>query len=131
MMGMYNLVFGTSPTFPIARLLLAPREFGRLRDGWFEKLLDGTIRIAIYTRNGGNNRYEYMPDFSNDPLYISDADDKFDHTYATIYFKLPEDALEICKKYGAPDDFSFDEISTDPIDMSEVWQKALEKLSKE
>ena len=66
---------------------------GRFRDAHLEE--DGKV-IAIYTRNGGGNRgwlwwaWEIL---RKHPQYISDKDDEFDSTYATIRFRTPEEHL--------------------------------------
>jgi hypothetical protein len=102
-MGLYNILFGRNP---LAGLLCALAGFTeqpmRLRDAWVERG-DGDVPvIAIHTRMGGGNRVEDEPDDS--PFaswrdwwervvemhrYLRDADDDFDPTYATIYFRAP------------------------------------------
>lgn len=87
-MGLYNMLFGVNKLSPLilATLGLKPSDMGRFRDCYIE---DG--KIAVYTRNGGGNRESYMPDFSANPHYLYDQDDDFDCTYATIYFKFPDE----------------------------------------
>lgn len=133
MSGMYNIVFGYHPHLPIVAALLGKEKivgdyFGRFRDAWIEKLPDDTMRIHVYTRNGGNNRAEYMPDLSKDPLFIENRDDSFDNTYASIYLKLPEDWQEKLKEAGAPDDFKLEAVAEEPIDTGARWQEALEAM---
>ena len=114
-MSLYGMVVGNSPEAPgvMALLGLSPQTVPRLRDAY----LDTTNkRFVIYTRTGGGNRdfYEseavcrqnYPSDFMsgelppsgpwNDdlrkhPLYISDEDDPYDSTYASFYFRFPDD----------------------------------------
>jgi hypothetical protein len=113
-MGLYNMIAGESP---IADMLLESiglkrESFYRYRDCYVN---DG--KIAVYTRGGGGNRECYCDDYIEDDdvtvefegeqhleecvvlmqnqnrkhvLYLSDHDDDFDCTYATFYFKLPE-----------------------------------------
>jgi len=86
-MSFYNIVFGKNPRGEIIlkTLGLSKGDTGRYRDCF---VADG--EIAVYTRNGGNNREDYMPDFSEHPNFLRDEDDEFDSTYATIYFSFPE-----------------------------------------
>ncbi len=90
MSGLYNALFGMNPAASevLALLELEPRELGRFRD-----VHVGCGEIAVYTRNGGGNRGEHTAVFERlrrHPCYLRDADDGFDHTYATIYFRFPE-----------------------------------------
>jgi hypothetical protein len=54
------------------------------------------------------------------PLYLRDADDDFDATYATFYFRAPEQFRELLA--GA---------AVDPVNMSEVWQDAIARIGSE
>lgn len=87
-MSLYIALFGRNPhaAFYLAALNLTPEECGRFRDCYPSE--DGT-RIHIYTRNGGGNREDFMPDFSGHPQFEGDADADFDCTYATITFRTP------------------------------------------
>ena len=70
---------------------LRPTQLGRYRDCYFSK--DGE-RIIIFTRNGGNNRQNYqgvIDLLKKHPNYITDYDDDFDETYASIEFSIPEE----------------------------------------
>lgn len=127
-MSMYNLLFGNNPFAPVVLALLSPREFGRVRDAWVEKLPDGSLRLVVYTRNGGNNRGDYMPDFGGDPLFIEDRDDSYDSTYASIYFRVPENIEALLCELGAPPDFRLGAIACDPIDTGKRWADALRLL---
>jgi len=91
-MSLYNMLFGQNPLSRVilATLNLTPADTGRFRDCFVSE-----GKIAVYTRNGGGNREDYMPDFSDHPCYLSDEDDDYDCTYATIYFKFPERYAEI------------------------------------
>lgn len=89
-MSLYNLLFGQNQhaEFILATLGLTPSDVGRFRDAF---VADG--QIAVYTRNGGGNRDDYQSVFDlleSHPNYLSDHDDDFDCTYATIYFSFPE-----------------------------------------
>jgi hypothetical protein len=138
MNGMYEMVF-PDPARPmrVSALLasIGSPNVGRIRDAWVEKGERGPV-IAIYTRNGRGNRIHdgagpagmecdctgciarlQLPAHSQ---YIRDADDTFDATYATFYFKPPESpaVLEALTK-----------IAIDPVDMSVRWQAALAKFN--
>jgi len=112
-MGMYNMIFGVNPAsdFLLALVDLTKAEVGRFRDCFVTA--DGK-EIAVYTRNGGGNREHYDNDeeagpgcgctgciityrLPAHPYYLRDADDDFDCTYATVYFKVPEAALPLVK----------------------------------
>jgi hypothetical protein len=136
-MNLYNALFGHTGLGPavLAALNLKPGDVGRYRDAWVEKDSNGDVRLAVYTRNGGGNREHYddakdpgadcdctgctikyrMP---KHPLYLYDTDDDFDSTYATAYYRVPDE-------YRA----EFEAIALDqPIDPSERWLKMLASL---
>lgn len=52
------------------------------------------------------------------PLYIRDADDEFDCTYATIYFRFPDEFADDLRKLDAGEKF----------DPDARWQKVIESL---
>ena len=90
-MSLYNMLFGTNPdSEQLLRLLGKTKsDFGRFRDVYVEDNY-----IVVYTRNGGGNREDYedvFDEMSEHPWYSHDEDDDFDCTYASIYFKIPED----------------------------------------
>jgi hypothetical protein len=94
MSGLYNMVFGMNPLADVilATLGLKRSDVGRFRDCY---VAEG--QIAVYTRNGGGNREEYqdvIDALAQHPCYVRDADDEFDSTYATIYFRFPEEYAE-------------------------------------
>lgn len=87
-MSLYNMLFGRNQIAPVllAAINLDEGSVGRFRDC---HLNDDGSEIHVFTRNGGGNRDDYMPDFSAHPFYLRDWDDDFDCTYATIAFKTP------------------------------------------
>ena len=105
MSNLYNLIFGFNPMshMILAAIGLTVAEFGRPRDCQVIKTDDGEYRIAMYTRNGGKNRPQHMPDFTWHPNYLYDKDDDFDNTYATIYFSIPAEHLHNLKEYSTKD----------------------------
>ena len=122
-MSLYALVHGMNPAADIilATLGLTRESVGRFRDAFVSQGVD-SYEIAVYTRNGGGNRDDYEDVFEAlraHPLYDRDVDDDFDSTYATIYFKLPEEYADSLKKLG---DGKFEP--------DKRWQDALEKLQK-
>ena len=107
-MSMYNLVFGQNPVSDaiLATLGLTRGDVGRFRDCF---VANG--EIAIYTRNGGGNREEYqsiIDELAKHPCYLRDEDDDFDHTYATIYFKFPDEYAEQLRKLDSGEKFDPD-----------------------
>lgn len=102
-MSLYNMIHGVNPMAGalLAALGLAPHTIGRFRDCYW----DGT-HICVHTRTGGGNREGYQAE--NDALcavagYSHDADDDFDSTYATFYFKPSAPLLEALKQVQATD----------------------------
>lgn len=96
-MSMYNLLFGRNPNTDVilAILGLKQNDVERFRDCGF--LDDG---IYIYTRTGGGNREDYPNEkLTGSPYYISDVDDDFDTTYATFYFKFPDEIKDDVEKF--------------------------------
>lgn len=118
--------------------VLGGPHVARYRDAWVEKSPDGPV-IAVYTRQGGGNREcccdpggmtgQHVPSacyaacneaLAAHPLYLRDADDDFDATYATFYFRVPEECRE-----------ALAEAAVDPVNMSERWQAAIDAIGKE
>lgn len=119
-MSMYHLIFGVNPSAQaiLATLQLTPADVGRFRDCF---VADG--EIVVYTRNGGGNRPDYQPVFDRlraHPDYLRDADDDFDATYATIYFRLPDAYAEILR----PLDIG------GPFDPSQRWKSRLAAMER-
>lgn len=117
-MSMYGLVFGQNPASEVilATLGIKKEDTGRFRDCF---IANG--EIAIYTRNGGGNRGEYqgvIDELAKHPCYLRDEDDDFDCTYATIYFKFPDEYAEELKKLDSGEKF----------DPSARWLAAIEAI---
>ena len=115
---MYNMIFGQNKFADaiLATLGLKQGDTGRFRDCF---VANG--KIAIYTRNGGGNREEYqcvIDELAKHPCYSYDEDDEFDSTYATIYFRFPEEYAEELKKIDIGEEFN----------PSERWINAIESL---
>ena len=115
-MSMYAMIFGESQHADTLLALLGTKksDFYRYRDCY----LTDKRQIAVYTRGGGGNRAcgcddatpeERTVEFAGDrhspgcvrpiqasnrkhPCYLFDEDDDFDSTYATFYFRLPDEA---------------------------------------
>jgi hypothetical protein len=88
-MSMYNMLFGMNPNSDIilAILGLKKNDVERFRNCGFME--DG---IFIYTRTGGGNRDDYPNDkLTSNSCYLRDNDDDYDCTYATYYFKFPDE----------------------------------------
>lgn len=102
-MSLYNMIHGVNPTAPLlmAALGITTNDVPRFRDCYW----DGT-HICVHTRTGGGNRENYQ--LENDALcaiagYSRDADDDFDSTYATFYFKPSPQLQEALKQVQATD----------------------------
>lgn len=94
------MLFGRNPYSKLLLAILGVTEgqCGRFRDCYPNE--DGT-QIHVFTRNGGGNRDEYqdvIDELAKHPCYLTDFDDEYDCTYATITFKVPEAAMEIVAK---------------------------------
>lgn len=97
-------------------------EIGRFRDAWPERRPDGTVVIHMYTRLGGLNRglfAEIINDLRDHPLYIEDADDAFDTTYASFWFYAPPTEEEKLRK-----------IAVEPIDTGARWRERVDIIEK-
>lgn len=90
-MSFYNMLFGMNPQSGLLLAAVGLRECDveRFRDVHVE---DEGRTIAVYTRTGGNNREDYTQEtlYAN-PYFKTTRDDSFDNTYATFYFKVPEE----------------------------------------
>ena len=118
---MYNMLFGNNEMAgELLKILdLEAGDFGRFRDCYLSK---DKKRIIVYTRCGGGNR-EYYEDMFDEmmehPLYITDYDDDFDCTYASIEFKLPDEYIE-----------KFKELDIDTTTGSEKFDMLFKKMEE-
>lgn len=103
--GLYTLLFGThSAADRVLEILgLRKRDLARFRDVHVH-----AGEVAVYTRLGGGNRPDYADTWAYiraSPHYLRDADDGFDSTYATAWFRFPEEhaaelaALEVVEPW--------------------------------
>lgn len=139
-MSLYGLVFGRQQAAPVVLALLerAPTDFGRFRDAWIEQTEAGDLRLVVYTRCGGGNRESYFPkDIDQHPLYLSDQDDDFDTTYASIFFRLPDvipaRLLEVLPEELRTTEVFYETLKTiaiPPRNMREEWGKAIDAVGK-
>jgi len=124
-MNTYDMVFGDGYSgipFLVALGFKKKNQVGKYRTAWLEKDENDVPRIAVYTRNGGENRSDYMPDLSEHPCYLHDIDDTFDSTYATIYFSIPEGGLK-----EAIEEKGIEGIQA-AVDTSDRWHKAIDNF---
>ena len=137
-MALYDIAVGDGHQQERGALLLrilGGPTVARFRDAWVEKG-DGGPVIAIYTRQGGGNREcccgdmdrEHVPGqcyaacneaLAAHPLYLRDADDGFDSTYATFYFRAPDEFREALAG-----------IATAPVDTDKRWQEAIDRIGR-
>lgn len=128
-MSFYNLIFGENPASDaiLATLGLARADCGRFRDCFISN-----GEIAVYTRNGGGNRqcWEERGDectcpgciitdrLPRHPCYLRDEDDAFDCTYATVYFRFPDEFSDDLKRLDSDETF----------EPSKRWLDAIESI---
>lgn len=117
-MSLYNALFGQNPASDLLLAIvgLTRADVGRFRDCYVDTEGEA-LRIAVYTRNGGGNREHYNDEkepgescgctgciiterLPQHPLYISDSDDEFDCTYATILFRVPDFAIDLLREHA-------------------------------
>ena len=115
--------------------MLGGPAVARFRDAWVEKDGGGPV-IAVYTRQGGGHREcccagpgrQHVPEqccaacneaLAAHPLYLRDADDDFDATYATFYFRGPEEWREVLA-----------EAAVEPVNMSDRWKEAIARVGR-
>lgn len=90
-MSFYNMLFGQNAQSDLLLAAVGLRESDveRFRD---VSASDDGRQIAVYTRTGGGNRDDYPQEVIHaNPLFERDEDDDFDCTYATFYFRVPEE----------------------------------------
>jgi hypothetical protein len=148
-MSLYNMLFGQAPLAPALLKILDIEtcDIPRYRDCCLGN--DGKS-IIIYTRTGGGNRDYYASEeecrsnypeyFTEDndsppsgpwnsdlqahPMYASDYDDDFDHTYAYFEFKVPEEWADELRTLAAQGPGA----TTTP---SEKWQALFASLKSD
>lgn len=117
-MSLYNLVHGENPLAVILLGLLGLQreDVPRYRDCYWTG-----ERIAVYTRTGGGNRESYSAEnaaMCKLPAYDHDEDDDFDCTYATFFFRMPEQFTWVIPHLSAED-----------ATPEQRWRGFLDKLS--
>lgn len=133
MSGLYNAVLGQDPLAPLLMSMLhaiQPFAPGRYRDAWIEYLgeVDGYV-IRVHTRNGGGNREDYdgeIASMRSHPWYLMDADEPYDSTYASFYFRVDLDTLDAIHA-GVRDVIV--RAAKDPVDIGGRWQAAIDTFS--
>lgn len=96
-MSFYNMLFGQNSNSAVILALidLKDTDIERFRDC---HLLEDCI--SIYTRTGGNNREDYPNEkLTSSPYYLRDQDEDDDNTYATFYFKFPDELKDDIVKF--------------------------------
>lgn len=123
MSGLYNALIGDGREVERGSMtvrILGLEDVGRFRDSWVERGEDGKPVFAIYTRNGGGNRErqaEPIASMRANEYYLRDADDTFDETYATFYFRVPDEWQE-----------ALTPVMIEPVDMSAKWIAAIDAI---
>ncbi len=96
-MSLYNMIHGFSPAVFLVLPMLDkhPDEYPRFRDCFINDKdhPEYDNYIQIYTRTGGANRKDFEEEnqiIKNMDNFVADFDDKFDSTFASWLFKVPE-----------------------------------------
>ncbi|MFW6016640.1 MAG: hypothetical protein ACOCRK_09390 [bacterium] len=90
-MSFYNIFFGKNINTDVIMALIGLKECDvqRFRNCGIDY---DNEEIYVYTRTGGGNRSDYPNKaLTNNSYYKYDKDDSFDCTYATYYFRFPEE----------------------------------------
>ena len=137
---MYNMVFGSTQqkTELLPLFGIDPARAGRYRDVWVERDGDSedSVILALYTRNGGGNRGDYVEEISylrSIPTFIHEADDDFDCTYATFRFRIRESDLDIPEEESEFRANLWKGIrwgAGEPVDTDQRWRDALSAFEK-
>ena len=138
-MSMYEIAVADGHQHERGAILLAVLDnpvIARFRDAWVEKSDDGPVNV-IYTRQGVGNRacscggevkLTHVPEnchaacneaLQAHPLYLRDADDTYDSTYATFFFRAQEEYREV-----------LDAAAVDPVDMHARWKAAIDRIER-
>jgi hypothetical protein len=138
--GLYNLVLGDGNEGVRGSLVLTllgvppedrVRVVGRFRDAWVERQGDAPPLLVIYTRNGGGNREdlaEAIEAMQAHPLYVRDEDDAFDPTYATFWFRVPEECPSEVFEPWTETREAIVEAAVEPIDMAARWAAVIAQI---
>jgi len=136
--GLYGLVFGQNPAAAALLVMCGftkPLPEMRFRDAWLEQHGDEPL-IHVYTRIGGPNRVVYEASWEHVramPAYVRDEDDRFDTTYASIWYRIDWAVLE--DRAVTEDDFAAARniviaAATEPIDTATMWEEGLEAIRR-
>lgn len=131
--GLYNMLVPggferAAVLLPIVGINPTAGSVFRLRDAWVEKDPDAGLVVHVYTRVGGGNREDYADiilALQHLPEYLRDADDSFDSTYASFWFKVPEGGSSAAL---ADITAALADIAVDPVDTGQRWKDMLAQL---
>jgi hypothetical protein len=151
-MSMFDLAIGNSG-WPKALMDImwdiTPEMVGRYRDHWLERDESGdepALVLAVYARIGGGNREEYADNIRQMQAlttYVSDADDTYDSTYATLRFRMSktdfiarmvakevEGGIVVSDGAGYEDVWAelWDQAEPLPRDMAVIWEAMISSL---
>lgn len=125
-MSLYDLAVADGRQHERGAVLLAALgnpPVSRFRDAWCEKGEDGPV-IHLYTRQGGPNREPFAASIAElraHPLYLRDADDSFDSTYAGFWFSCPADPATR---------EALERIAVEPVDTDALWREAIGRVQR-
>lgn len=123
--GLYNMVVPggferAAICLPLVDINPDGGHLFRLRDAWVEKDDDGPV-IHVYTRVGGGNRNDYadvIEALRGNENYLRDADDRFDATYASFWFRVPEKFAKYVEDFAVA-----------PVDTGKRWREIAARLA--
>jgi hypothetical protein len=107
---------------------LDPNSIPRFRDVWVN---DDFTEVTVHKRTGGGNREGYEEEnaaLQAHPLYLRDADDDFDSTFADFTFRLPEE--EKAKLLAEIEEAVKDEPEKKQQVMATITEEPREKFDK-
>lgn len=134
-MSMYNMVLGIQPAAKgvVAVIGLHPDSYQRFRDAWCEHLSDGSYRLVVLARCGGNNRelldWEGIRDHK---MFLGDEDWDYDTTFCLIYFKLPTEPVQDFPKdlWETVTELLHEMAFEGPRDLTREWKASVDGVTK-
>ncbi len=84
--------------------------------------------ICVETRSGGEYRKEFIKDIDkllNNKFFIKEIESKYDNTYLTFYFGIPNEFLDDFSKFmddgGNPGEYDYAKLSNNYLDKLETF----------
>lgn len=123
--GLYNMIVPggferAGLLLPIVGINPHSGPMFRLRDAWVETSPLTGLSVHVFTRVGGGNRGDYAEIIEllrNTPGYLRDADDSFDSTYASFWFRVPDRHIAELAEFAVA-----------PVDTGQRWKDMIGNL---